>query len=192
VSAVPPLEERPIRLSPLPGPPRHHLLSVLVENKAGVLARVAGLFSRRGYNIFSLAVAPTDDERLSRITIVVDLESAPLEQIVAQLDKLVNVVEISELHPDEAREAELLLVTVAADAERRAQLIQLVGVFGGHIVDVSLGELTVMLAGHPGSLDDFEELVRPYGIVELQRTGRVALPKLGSAAALGRQLETRG
>ena len=160
--------------------PRHHLLSVLVENKAGVLARVAGLFSRRGYNIFSLAVAPTDEERFSRISIVVDLESAPLEQIVAQLDKLVNVVEISELHPDEAREAELLLVTVAADSERRAQVFQLVAVFGGHVVDVGLEALTVMLSGTPAALDDFEELMRPYGIVELQRTGRVALPKLGS------------
>ena len=101
-----------------PGGPRHRLLSVLVENKAGVLARVAGLFSRRGYNIFSLAVAPTDDERFSRISIVVDVESSPLEQVVAQLDKLINVVEIGELHPDEAREAELLLVSVTADARR--------------------------------------------------------------------------
>ncbi|MHB1989081.1 MAG: acetolactate synthase small subunit [Acidimicrobiales bacterium] len=160
--------------------PRHHLLSVLVENKAGVLARVAGLFSRRGYNIFSLAVAPTDDEAFSRISIVVDVESAPLEQVVAQLDKLVNVVDISELHPDEAREAELLLLTAAADADARAQVIQLVAVFGGSIIDVSLSEITVMLAGTPGSLDDFEQLVRPYGIVEVQRTGRVALPKLGA------------
>ena len=165
--------------------PRHHLVSVLVENKAGVLARVAGLFSRRGYNIFSLAVAPTDDERFSRISIVVDVESAPLEQILAQLDKLVNVVEISELHPDEAREAELLLVTVGADSERRAQVFQLVAVFGGHIVDVGLEALTVMLSGTPAVLDDFEELMRPYGIVELQRTGRVALPKLGSRRGEG-------
>ena len=165
--------------------PRHHLLSVLVENKAGVLARVSGLFSRRGYNIFSLAVAPTDDEAFSRITIVVDVESAPLEQIIAQLDKLVNVVEISELHPDEAREAELLLVTVAADADQRAQVIQLVGVFGGRILDVSHEEITAMLAGDPGTLDDFEELMRPYGIVELQRTGRVALPRLDVSADRG-------
>jgi acetolactate synthase-1/3 small subunit len=157
---------------------RHHLLSVLVENKAGVLARVAGLFSRRGYNIFSLAVAPTDDARFSRITIVVDVESSPLEQIVDQLDKLVNVVEISELHPLEAREAELLLVTVRADADRRAQLIPLVGVFGGRIADVATDAITVMLAGDPDALDDFEELMRPYGIVEMQRTGRVALPRL--------------
>lgn len=164
----------------VPVPPRHHLLSVLVENKAGVLARVAGLFSRRGYNIFSLAVAPTDDVRFSRISIVVDVESAPLEQIVAQLDKLVNVVQISELHPSAAREAELLLVTVAADADQRAQVIQLVSVFGGRILDVSVGEITVMLAGAPGALDDFEELMRPYGIRGLQRTGRIALPTLGS------------
>ncbi|MGC9960689.1 MAG: acetolactate synthase small subunit [Acidimicrobiales bacterium] len=158
---------------------RHHLLSVLVENKAGVLTRVASLFARRGYNIFSLAVAPTDDERFSRISIVVDVESSPLEQVIAQLDKLINVVEISELHPDEAREAELLLATVSADADRRAQVIQLAGVFGGQVVDVGLDALTVMLAGAPDALDDFEDLMRSYGIVGLQRTGRVALPKLG-------------
>jgi acetolactate synthase-1/3 small subunit len=167
-----------------PNAPRHHLLSVLVENKAGVLARVAGLFSRRGFNIFSLAVAPTDDERFSRISIVVDVESSPLEQVVAQLDKLINVVDIGELHPDEAREAELLLVTVSADADARAQVIQLVGVYGGRIVDVGLDGLTVLLAGTPDVLDDFEELMAPYGIVGLQRTGRIALPKLdrGSSA----------
>ncbi len=96
---------------------RHHIITVLVENKAGVLARVAGLFSRRGYNIFSLAVAPTDDERLSRITIVVDVESSPLEQIIQQLDKLINVVSISELAPDEATERELILATVQADPD---------------------------------------------------------------------------
>jgi acetolactate synthase-1/3 small subunit len=162
-----------------PGP-RHHLVSLLVENKSGVLARVAGLFSRRGYNIFSLAVAPTEDEALSRISIVVDLDSAPLGQIVAQLDKLVNVVAISELHPDEAREAELLLATVAARAAERAQVIELVDLYGGKILDVSLEALTVMVAGAPESLDDFEELVRPYGIGGVQRTGRVALPRLRS------------
>jgi acetolactate synthase-1/3 small subunit len=165
--------------------PRHHLLSVLVENKAGVLTRVASLFARRGYNIFSLAVAPTDDERFSRISIVVDVESSPLEQVIAQLDKLINVVEISELHPDEAREAELLLATVCADADRRAQVIQLAGVFGGQVVDVGLDALTVMLAGAPDALDDFEELMRSYGIVGLQRTGRVALPKLGGNSGAG-------
>jgi acetolactate synthase-1/3 small subunit len=165
---------------------RHRLLSVLVENKAGVLARVAGLFSRRGYNIFSLAVAPTDDERFSRISIVVDVESSPLEQVVAQLDKLINVVEIGELHPDEAREAELLLVSVSADAGQRSQVIQLVGVFAGRIVDVGNDAITVMVAGTPELLDDFESLMRPYGIAGLQRTGRIALPKLdGKSSTAG-------
>ncbi|HLN15254.1 MAG TPA: acetolactate synthase small subunit [Acidimicrobiales bacterium] len=168
-------------LSLVPGSaaaPRHHILSVLVENKAGVLARVAGLFSRRGFNIFSLAVAPTDNERLSRISIVVDVESAPLEQVVQQLHKLVNVVAISELAPSEAVERELLLATVAAGPDVRSQLIELVGVFGGEVVNVGPDRITVMVAGHPEKVDDFEGLLRDYERVELQRTGRVALPKL--------------
>jgi acetolactate synthase-1/3 small subunit len=157
---------------------RHHTVSVLVENKAGVLARVASLFSRRGYNIYSLAVAPTDDERFSRITIVVDVESAPLEQITKQLFKLINVVKISELAPEASVERELMLLTVSASPEARSQVIELVQVFKGTIVDVGHNEVTLMLAGQPAKLDDFEELMRAYGISELQRTGRVALPKL--------------
>ena len=160
------------------GSTRHHTLSVVVENKAGVLARVAGLFARRGFNIYSLAVAPTDDERFSRITIVVDVESAPLEQVTKQLFKLINVVKISELDPAEATERELLLATVRAEPTTRGEVIELVQVFEGRIVDVGYDQLTVMLAGAPSKLDDFEDLMRSYGIVELQRTGRVALPKL--------------
>ena len=156
----------------------HHTLVVTVENKAGVLARVAGLFSRRGYNIYSLAVAPTDDERFSRITVVVDVESSPLEQITKQLFKLINVVKISELAPNEAVERELLLCSVKADAASRSAVIELVNVFEGRIADVGYDEVTVMLAGSPSKIDDFEDLMRAYGIVELQRTGRVALPKL--------------
>ncbi|MGH9208755.1 MAG: acetolactate synthase small subunit [Acidimicrobiales bacterium] len=163
-------------------PSRHHILSVLVENKAGVLARVAGLFSRRGFNIYSLAVAPTDDDRFSRITIVVDVESALLEQVIKQLFKLINVVKISELDPAEATERELLLATVSADAVSRSQVIELVGLFDGKIVDVGHDRLTIMLAGGPARLDDFEELIRSYGIVELQRTGRVALSRLDRQA----------
>ncbi|HEX6596943.1 MAG TPA: acetolactate synthase small subunit [Acidimicrobiales bacterium] len=158
--------------------PAHHILSVVVENKAGVLARVAGLFARRGFNIFSLAVAPTDDERFSRLTIVVDVESAPLEQITKQLFKLINVVKITELHPDDSVERELMILTVRAESGTRGQVIELVQVFQGRIVDVGHGELTVELAGPPSKLDDFEDLMRAYGIVELQRTGRIALPKL--------------
>ncbi len=159
-------------------PATHHILSVLVENKAGVLARVASLFARRGYNIYSLAVAPTEDDRFSRLTIVVDAESAPLEQIVKQLFKLINVVKISELEPRTAVERELLLATVRAPAEVRGQVVELVQIFEGKILAVGADAITVSLEGHPDKLDDFEELLRGYGIVELQRTGRVALPKL--------------
>ena len=162
----------------MPAPARHHTLSVLVENKAGVLARVAGLFARRGFNIYSLAVAPTDDERFSRITIVVDVESAPLEQVTKQLFKLIPVVKISELDPSSAVERELMLATIKAEPAARGQVIELVNVFEGTIVDVGHDEITVMLAGRPDKLDDFEDLMRSYDIVELQRTGRVALPKL--------------
>jgi acetolactate synthase I/III small subunit len=157
---------------------QHHILSVLVENKAGVLARVAGLFARRGFNILSLAVAPTEDERFSRITIAVDVASAPLEQVTKQLFKLVNVVKITELDPHDAVERELLLVTVTAPPEARSQIIELVDVFEGRILDVGHDRLTLSLEGHPDKLDDFEELLRPYGIAELQRTGRVALAKI--------------
>jgi acetolactate synthase-1/3 small subunit len=157
---------------------QHHTLSVLVENKAGVLARVSSLFARRGFNIFSLAVAPTDDERFSRITIVVDVESATVEQITKQLFKLVHVVKISELHPADSVERELLMATVKATADLRGQILELVQIFEGKILAVGQDEVTVSLDGHPGKIDDFEELLRPYGIVELQRTGRVALPKL--------------
>ena len=164
---------------PAPAPaPRPHVLSVLVENKAGVLARVASLFARRGYNIFSLAVAPTDDERFSRITVVVDVETAPLEQVTKQLNKLVNVIKISELDPRDSVERELMILTVRAGADVRSQLIELVGVFGGDVLDIGPDELMVSLDDSPARLDDLEEMLRPYGIMELQRTGRVALPKL--------------
>ncbi|UDY37098.1 acetolactate synthase small subunit [Dermatobacter hominis] len=159
-------------------PARHHVLSVLVENRAGVLARVSNLFARRGYNIYSLAVAPTDDERFSRITIVVDVDKAPLEQIVKQLNKLINVIKISELSPQDSVERELLLCTVKATADVRSQVIELVELFEGRVLDVGHDELTLSLDAHPGRLDDLEELLRPYGIIDLQRTGRVALARL--------------
>jgi acetolactate synthase I/III small subunit len=160
------------------GKPEHHILSVLVENRSGVLARVSGLFARRAYNIFSLAVAPTEDDRYSRITIVADAESAPLEQITKQLFKLIDVVQITELDPRNAVERELLMVTVHATAATRGQVVELVNIYEGKILAVGTDALTVSLDGHPAKLDDFEALMRSYGIVELQRTGRIALPKL--------------
>lgn len=170
-----------MNLPPPPGPPpRHHVLSVLVENRAGVLARVASLFARRGYNIFSLAVAPTHDDRFSRLTVVVDVESAPLEQVVKQLNKLVNVLEISELDPRDSVERELVLLTVTADGDRRQEVLGLVERFEGRVLDDGADEVTVSVEDHPSRLDDLEELLRPFGIVGIQRTGRVALPRLES------------
>jgi acetolactate synthase I/III small subunit len=171
-------------MSTTPNQPAHHILSVLVQNRPGVLARVSGLFARRGYNIFSLAVAPTEDPNQSRITIVVDVESAPLEQIVKQLFKLVDVVKISELDPRRSVERELLMATVRVPAEERGQVVELVNIFEGKILAVGVEAITVSLEGSPDKLDDFEELLRGYGIVELQRTGRVALPKLDKEARL--------
>ena len=163
---------------------QHHVLSVLVQNRPGVLARVSALFARRGYNIFSLAVAPTEHPDYSRITIVVDLESAPLEQMTKQLFKLVDVVRISELDPRHSVERELVMATVKASPEQRGQVVELTNIFEGKILAVGVEAITVSLDGHPDKLDDFEELLDGYGIVELQRTGRVALPKLDREARL--------
>lgn len=168
-------------MSGLPTQAQHHILSVLVENRPGVLARVAGLFARRGFNIFSLAVAPAEEPGMSRITIVVDVESAPVEQVVKQLFKLVEVVKISELDPERSVERELLLATVRAEPERRSQIVELVQIYEGRILAVATDAITISLDGRPDKLDDFERLLEPYQIVELQRTGRVALPKLDRA-----------
>ena len=161
-----------------PSKNRYHTLVVTVENKFGVLARVAGLFARRGFNIESLAVAPTDDEDLSRITVVVDVESAPLEQVVKQLDKLVNVVEIRELHPDHSVERELMIVTVVAEPDRRDELVEHLDRAGGKVLNVGTDAMMLSLVGPPARIDDFEDLLRGYGIIEFQRTGRVALASL--------------
>jgi acetolactate synthase-1/3 small subunit len=158
------------------------MLSVLVQNKPGVLARVASLFARRGYNIFSLAVAPTDDPEFSRISIVVDVESAPLEQIVKQLFKLIEVVRISELDPRKSVERELMVATVRVTPEQRGQVVELANIFEGKILSVGQDAIILSMDGRPEKLDDFSDLLRQYGIIESQRTGRVALPKLDRAA----------
>ena len=164
--------------NPYGSAPTHHMLSVLVQNKPGVLARVASLFARRGYNIFSLAVAPTDDPEFSRISIVVDVESAPLEQIVKQLFKLIEVVRISELDPRRSVERELMVATIRATPEQCGQIVELANIFEGKILSVGQDAIILSMDGSPESLDDFSELLRQYGIIESQRTGRVALPKL--------------
>ena len=157
---------------------RYHTLVVRVENKPGVLARVAGLFARRGFNIDSLAVAPTDNESFSRITIVVDVESAPLDQVVKQLDKLINVVEIRELGPDDAVERELMLATVSAEPDVRNKVMDLVQIFEATVLNVGNTSMMVSLTGSPSRVDDFEELLEDFGIEDVQRSGVIALPAL--------------
>ncbi len=156
--------------------PDLHILAAVVENRFGVLARIAGLFSRRGFNIFSLAVAPTDDPALSRITIVVDVHNTDVDQIAKQLNKLINVLEITELQPSESIERELMLARVAGDD--RAGIEEVIGRRGGHVVDEGGGELMVSVHAHPLELDACEAELRRFGIHELQRTGRIALGRL--------------
>ena len=157
---------------------QYRTLVVTVENKFGVLARVCGLFSQRGFNIKSLVVAPTDAEEFSRITIVVDLESAPLDQIIKQLDKLVNVVQIKALDPEFSVERELMIVTVRAESDRREEIIDHLDRAGGRVLNIGTASMMLSLVGNPDLIDDFEKLLIGYGIVELQRTGRVALDSL--------------
>ena len=170
---------------------QHHILSVLVENKFGVLTRVAGLFARRGFNIVSLAVSPTEDERFSRMTIVVDADSSPIEQITKQLNKLIPVLKIAELHPDEAVERELMLVTVKATPDLRSQITELASIFQARIDDVGHDALTIQVAGAPEKLDAMTDLLQPFGIAEQQRTGRIALPKLSRRPAKLRAVRSR-
>lgn len=159
----------------------HHTLVVLVENKAGVLARVTDLIARRSYNIISLAVAPTNDETLSRITIIVDAESAPMEQIVKQLFKLINVIEISEIGPADAVSRELMLVTVGLKGQDVAAFDALVASASGWVLQQERTEdfVTLSAGGSPADLDALEDQLAPFGIVAVQRTGQIALPKLG-------------
>jgi acetolactate synthase I/III small subunit len=154
-----------------------HTLSVLVENKPGVLSHVAGLFSRRAFNISSLAVGPTHDERVSRITIVVDGASTRVEQVKHQLDKLVRVLKVTELHDGTAVERELALIKVKADPALRGQLLEVAGVFGASVVDMSPATLVLEAVSSPAKLDSLLAMLEAYGTCELVRTGRIALTR---------------
>ena len=155
-----------------------HVLSLLVEDKPGLLTRVAGLFARRGFNITSLAVGPTEIEGLSRITVVVDVDELPLEQVTKQLNKLINVVEIRELAPSDAVSRELMLVTVSADAGHRKELLALIEEWRAYVLAENSEQIMLSFSARTSRLDEFEECLRPFGIAEIQRTGRVALPAL--------------
>jgi acetolactate synthase-1/3 small subunit len=152
-----------------------HTLSVLVEDKPGVLARVAGLFSRRGFNIESLAVGPTEQDDVSRMTIVVSVDELPLEQVTKQLNKLVNVLKIVELEQSTAVQRELLLVKVRADATVRSQVLETVQMFRAKVVDVSPEALTVEATGTADKLDALRRMLEPYGIREMVQSGMVAI-----------------
>ena len=164
-----------------------HTLSVLVENKPGVLARVAGLFSRRGFNIESLAVGPTEVPEVSRMTIVVAVDELPLEQVTKQLNKLINVIKIVELEPAISVQRELLLVKVRADATVRSQVLETVQLFRAKVVDVAPEALTVEATGTTDKLSALLRMLEPYGIREMVKSGMVAVgrgPRSITAAAV--------
>jgi acetolactate synthase-1/3 small subunit len=164
-----------------------HTLSVLVENKPGVLARIAGLFSRRGFNIDSLAVGPTEHPEISRMTIVVSVDESPLEQVTKQLNKLVEVIKIVELEDRDSIERELLLVKVKADAETRGQVLDAVQLFRAKVVDVAPDAVTIEVTGNAGKLEDFLAVLEPFGLRELVQSGMVAIGR-GSRSITERSL----
>ena len=152
-----------------------HTISVRLENRPGALARVSQLFSRRGYNIQSLAVGTTERPDVSRLTLRVDCSDHSLEQIEKQMHKLVNVLRVTELRPDDSVERELALVTVSVSPDRRPDLVALSQVAGAEVVDIGRDAMTFEMVGRPDQIEAFEELVRPYGVRELVRTGRIGL-----------------
>ena len=156
-----------------------HTLSVLVENKPGVLVRIAGLFSRRGFNIESLAVGPTEHEETSRMTIVVDCEEHPLEQVTKQLNKLINVIKIVELEPSQAVQRELMLIKVRADIDNRSRVLETVELFRARVVDVALDAVTVEATGSHDKLEALVRVLEPFGIKELVKSGTIAVGRGG-------------
>jgi len=164
-----------------------HTLSVLVEDKPGVLARIAGLFSRRGFNITSLAVGPTEHADISRMTIVVNVEEIPLEQVTKQLNKLVEVIKIVELEPDSSVQRELMLVKVGATTETRHQVLDVVQLFGAKTIDVWPDAITIQIIGNADKLGDFLRLIEPFGVRELVQSGLVAIGR-GSRSISERSL----
>ena len=162
-----------------------HTLSVLVENRPGILTRVAGLFARRGFNIHSLAVGPTENPDISRMTIVVAVDELPLEQVTKQLNKLINVIKIVELDPAMAVQRELLLVKVRADPTVRSQVLETVALFRAKVVDVSPEALTIEATSTADKLDALLRMLDPYGIREIAQSGMVALGRGSRAITAG-------
>ncbi len=166
-----------------------HTLSVLVENKPGILARTAGLFARRGFNIHSLAVGPTEHPDVSRMTVVVDVEDLPLEQVTKQLNKLISVIKIVELEPTASVQRELLLVKVRADLQTRSHVLETVQLFRAKVVDVAPEAVTIEVTGNPEKLEAFLKVLEPFGIRELVQSGLVAIGR-GSRSITDRALRS--
>ncbi|HEX6389158.1 MAG TPA: acetolactate synthase small subunit [Solirubrobacteraceae bacterium] len=156
---------------------RKHTLSILTENKPGVLTRIAGLFARRGFNIDTLTVGPTDDEHISRFTLTVDGAAHPIDQVTKQLHKLVNVLKIRDLDPDETVTRELALFKVAVDGSARAEVLQIAEIFRGKVVDVGRRSLIIEVTGTTEKVEAFERLIRPFGLIEMMRTGEIAISR---------------
>src|SRR6476469_6322707 len=156
---------------------RKHVLSILVENRPGVLARIAGLFSRRGFNIDTLAVGPTEDPEVSRITLTVDGAVHPIDQVTKQLHKLINVIKIRDLEPQETIAREMALFKVSADGQSRGEIMQLAEIFRARIIDVSGRTVTIEVTGTADKIEAFEQMVRPFGLVEMVRTGEIAIAR---------------
>jgi acetolactate synthase I/III small subunit len=156
---------------------RKHVLSILVENKPGVLARIAGLFARRGFNIDTLAVGPTEDENISRITLTVDGAVHPIDQVTKQLHKLVNVLKIRDMEPEDTIAREMALFKVTAAVESRAEIMQFAEIFRADIVDVSRRTMTIEVTGSADKIEAFERMIRPHGLVEMVRTGEIAIAR---------------
>jgi acetolactate synthase-1/3 small subunit len=156
---------------------RKHILSILVENKPGVLTRVAGLFARRAFNIDTLAVGPTDDPTVSRITLTLDGAVHPIDQVTKQLHKLVNVLKIRDLEPEETLARELALFKLAVDGAGRAEVMQICEIFRAKVVDVAKRSVVVEITGTTDKIEAFERLVRPFGLIEMARTGEIAISR---------------
>ena len=156
---------------------RKHILSILVENKPGVLTRIAGLFARRGFNIDTLTVGPTDDEQISRVTLTVDGALHPIDQVTKQLHKLINVLKIRDLEPGETVARELALFKVSADGVQRGELMQIAEVFRGKVVDVTKRAVIIEITGTTDKIAAFESMVRPFGLIEMMRTGEIAISR---------------
>jgi acetolactate synthase-1/3 small subunit len=158
---------------------RKHVLAILVENKPGVLARIAGLFARRGFNIDTLAVGPTEDPNISRITLTLDGAVHPIDQVTKQLHKLVNVLKIRDMEPEDTISREMALFKVASAVENRAELMQFAEIFRAKIVDVSRRTMTIEVTGSAEKVEAFERMIRPHGLVEMVRTGEIAIARGG-------------